>query len=87
MVFAHENWMKKGFTDEIAKLSKKRQLSDLTVGPVITWNNKRIQEHVDKCLKIPGAKLLFGGKPLADKHNIPERYGAYEPTAIQVSLE
>jgi 1-pyrroline-5-carboxylate dehydrogenase len=87
IVFAHENWLKKGFTDEIARLSKKRKLEDLTCGPVITWNNKKIQEHVDKCASIPGAKVLFGGKPLSVKHNIPEVYGSYEPTAVQVGLE
>ena len=78
--------MKRGFTDEIAKLSKKRKLDDLTCGPIITWNNKRIQEHVDKCASIPGAKVLFGGKPLSGKHNIPEVYGSYQPTAVQVGL-
>jgi 1-pyrroline-5-carboxylate dehydrogenase len=86
-MFVHENWMKQGITDAITKLAKRRKLDDLTIGPVLTWNNKRIQDHVDKVLKIPGAKLLFGGKPLSVKHNIPEVYGSYEPTAIQVSIE
>ena len=87
IMFAHENWMNKGITTELAKLTKRRSLDDLTVGPILTWNNKKIQAHVDSVLKVPGAKLLFGGKPLSVKHNIPEVYGAYEPTAIQVSLE
>ena len=69
--------MKAGFTDKISELVKKRKLSDLTIGPVLTWNNKRIQNHVDSVMKIPGAKLLFGGKPLSEKHNIPEVYGSY----------
>lgn len=32
-------------------------------------------------LKITGAKLLFGGKPL-ENHSIPAEYGSYYPTAI-----
>lgn len=71
IVFAHENWIKKGFIDQITKLVKRRKLDDLTIGPVLTWNNKRIQEHVDSILKIKGSKLLFGGKPLSVSHNIP----------------
>ncbi|HEX2138202.1 MAG TPA: aldehyde dehydrogenase family protein, partial [Woeseiaceae bacterium] len=33
----------------------------------------------------PGAKLLFGGK-LLEGHSIPDRYGAMQPTAVQVPL-
>lgn len=72
---------------EIEKLAKRRKFDDLTCGPIISWNNKKIQEHVDKVLKIPGAKLLFGGKPQSVEHKVPEVYGLYEPTAIEVSLE
>lgn len=32
-------------------------------------------------LAIPGAKLSFGGNPLKN-HNVPDVYGAYEPTAV-----
>lgn len=42
--------------------------------------------HVDRCLAIPGAKLLFGGEPLKD-HSIPECYGAVKPTAVFVPLD
>ena len=42
--------------------------------------------HVDKLLQIPGARLAFGGKELAD-HTIPKVYGAIEPTAIFVPLK
>lgn len=68
-------------------MASRRNLDDLTIGPVLTWNNKQIQSHVDKISGLPGAKLLFGGKPLSQSHNIPEAYGSYEPTAVQVSLE
>ena len=36
---------------------------------------------------MPGAKLLFGGKPQSVEHKVPEVYGLYEPTAIEVSLK
>ena len=37
-------------------------------------------------LELEGSKLLFGGKPLAEAHNIPTIYGSYQPTAIFVPL-
>ncbi len=90
ILFAHINWVnvgahKAGLFDGIADLAAKRKLADLTVGPVLTWTTKQIQEHVDKLLGIRGAKLLCGGKPLVG-HNIPDCYGAYEPTAIYIPL-
>lgn len=78
--------MKAGIIDKITTLAKRRKLDDLTIGPILSWDNKRIQHHVDSIMKIHGAKLLFGGKPLSVPHKIPEIYGSYEPTAIQVDL-
>jgi len=66
--------------------ASKRSLSNLTIGPVLTWNNKRIQEHLDAVLELDGAEVLFGGKPLKG-HTIPERYGSFEPTAVFVPLK
>lgn len=86
MVFVHENWDKAGFVEKLGALAQKRNLQDLTVGPIITWSTERIMEHVDNCLKIPGAKLAFGGKPL-EGHSIPDRYGAVEPTAVRIPIE
>ncbi|KAJ4787435.1 aldehyde dehydrogenase 12A1 [Rhynchospora pubera] len=43
-------------------------------------------EHMNKLLKIPGSKLLFGGEPLQN-HSIPEVYGAFRPTAVFVPLK
>lgn len=75
------------FVPKLKVLAEKRNLADLSVGPVLTWNNKQLQDHVNKLLAIPGARLLFGGKPLSEKHSIPECYGSYEPTAVFVPLE
>ena len=44
-----------------------------------------MEAHVQALLQIPGAKLLFGGKPLTG-HSIPEQFGAFEPTAVFVPL-
>eukprot|EP00854_Cymbomonas_tetramitiformis_P009938 gene9938-11769_t len=43
-------------------------------------------DHVDALLKLPGSRLLFGGKALTG-HSIPDSYGAIEPTAVFVPLE
>ena len=68
-------------------LAAKRNLNDLSVGPILTWDNQQIQEHIDRLLKIEGAQLLFGGKPLIGAHKIPSCYGSYEPTAVYVPLK
>ena len=47
---------------------------------------KRMLDHIDNLLTIPGARLEFGGKPLQN-HTIPEVYGALEPTAVFVPLK
>jgi hypothetical protein len=40
-MFAHKNWMKKTDLVEIMKnQAAKRNLDDLTIGPVITWTNE-----------------------------------------------
>jgi len=64
----------------------KRNLKDLTVGPVLSWNNEAIKAHIDAILELDGAKLLWGGMPLTN-HSIPPQYGAYHPTAIYVPLK
>lgn len=56
---------------------KRRNHKDLTIGPVLTWNNKKIKEHVDAILALEGAKVLCGGAPLTEKHRIPEVYGSW----------
>ena len=84
ILFVHDNWAD-ALLPRLAELAARRSLEDLSLGPVLTWNNERIQSHIDKVLAIPESELLFGGKPL-DSHTIPDRYGAYEATAIQVPL-
>lgn len=70
ILFVHENWKEAGILEKIQALAERRKLADLTVGPVLTVTTERIQAHMDALLKIPGAKVLFGGKPL-EGHTIP----------------
>jgi len=53
---------------------------------VLTWSTDRIMAHVEAVSSLPGARVLFGGRPLSG-HAIPPQYGAVEPTAVFVPLE
>jgi 1-pyrroline-5-carboxylate dehydrogenase len=87
VLFAHKNWVDAKFFDRIKFFAEKRSLKDLTISPVMTWTNKKLQEHVDNLLKIPGAQLLFGGSPIKESHNVPDIYGSYLPTAVFIPLK
>jgi len=82
----HENWSKSGLLEKMVENASKRKIDDITVGPVLTHTTADILAHTDRLLSIPGAKLLMGGKELAS-HDIPDCYGAVEPTAVFVPLE
>ena len=85
--FVHKNWVKKtDVLDKMASQSRQRNLKDLTIGPILTWNNEQIKGHIDAVMELDGAELLFGGVPLKN-HTIPSVYGSYEPTAIKVPLK
>jgi 1-pyrroline-5-carboxylate dehydrogenase len=86
ILFTHENWAKAGLYKNIQKLAEGRKLADLSIGPVLSHTNDQIFDHMNTLLKIPGAKLLFGGKPLED-HTIPACYGSVEPTAVFVPID
>jgi len=83
--FMHENWVKAGFVDRIAEIASKRKLEDLSIGPVLSHSTAEILGHTEKLLKIPGAKLAFGGKEL-ENHSAPAKYGMVQPTAVIVPL-
>lgn len=85
ILFVHDNWADH-LLPAIEKLAARRGLNNLTLGPVLTWSNDRIQQHIDALLELPGSRLLFGGRPLQG-HSIPDCYGAYEASAVQVSLD
>jgi len=86
MLFAHSNWINHGLLDTLESLSTRRSLEDLTISPVLSVTTAHFRNHIEKLLKIPGSRLLFGGKEL-ENHTIPDCYGAVEPTAVFVPLE
>eukprot|EP01095_Lingulamoeba_sp_RSL-Kostka_P017393 TRINITY_DN9003_c0_g1_i1.p1 TRINITY_DN9003_c0_g1~~TRINITY_DN9003_c0_g1_i1.p1 ORF type:complete len:556 (-),score=193.33 TRINITY_DN9003_c0_g1_i1:157-1824(-) len=86
ILFVHENWSKTDLLERMNQLSKRRKLDDLTIAPILTVTNERITNHINSLLKINGAKVLFGGKPLTG-HSIPDCYGSFEPTAVFVPLD
>jgi 1-pyrroline-5-carboxylate dehydrogenase len=84
VLFVHNNWVE-SLLPKLATLAGRRGLEDLTIGPVLSWSNAQIREHIDAVLDIPGTELLFGGSELTD-HSIPGVFGAYAPTAIRAPL-
>ncbi|CDW82503.1 probable aldehyde dehydrogenase-like [Stylonychia lemnae] len=85
ILFVHKNWKKTNFYDTLKSQAEKRSLEDQTIGPVLSWTNQQIQDHVDKVKSMKAAELLFGGEALQG-HSIPPQYGAYKPTAIKVPI-
>jgi len=84
--FIHENWMKAGIVDKLAAQAARRNVGDLTAGPVMSWSTDRMMEHVANTVALPGAELAFGGAALAGSENFPAHYGGMEPTAVTVPL-
>ena len=67
-------------------LAERRSLDNLSIGPVLTWNNEQLFNHINQLLAIPNSNCLFGNESLKN-HNIPSHYGAIKPTAIQIPIE
>jgi len=86
ILFIHSNWHKHNLLEKLEAQVKRRSLDDLTIGPVLSWTNERIEEHISKLLELSGAKILWGGKKLTG-HKIPSCYGSFEPTAVYVPLK
>lgn len=76
VMFMHKNWRKSGLLEKMAEQAGRRSLKNLTIGPVLTWNNEKIKEHLDAVLELEGAEVLFGGQPLKN-HTIPDCYGSW----------
>ena len=81
----HKSWEKE-LIPRLQKLASKRKLDDLDIGPILTWNNEELLDHMDAILKIPGSKCLFGGEELKN-HSIPSIYGSLKPTAIEIPIK
>ncbi|MCB9640177.1 MAG: aldehyde dehydrogenase family protein [Myxococcales bacterium] len=85
ILFAHQNWVDAGLFDRLHDLAARRNVEDLTLGPILSVTNEEMDAQRDKLLKIPGAKVLFGGEHLTG-YPFPAIYGSYKPTAIYVPL-
>ncbi|KAL0583842.1 hypothetical protein ABG067_006286 [Albugo candida] len=68
ILFMHQNWVDVGIEEKLGQLAERRKLSNLTIGPVLTVTTERMLGHVETLLKIPGARLSFGGKELGKDH-------------------
>mmetsp|Transcript_10928 Transcript_10928/g.16258 ORF Transcript_10928/g.16258 Transcript_10928/m.16258 type:complete len:572 (-) Transcript_10928:456-2171(-) len=86
ILFMHEHWDSVNLISKLKANASTRSLDDLSIGPVLTHTTEGILDHVNQLLQLPGSELLFGGKEL-DNHNIPDVYGAVEPTAVFVPLD
>lgn len=85
ILYLHENWRDVDILEATWRLSLRRTFKDLSIGPILTWNNKQILEHIKNLCAIPDAKIIFGGNPITE-HSVPDCYGVFEPTAIFVPL-
>ena len=85
MSYVHMNWWQ-ALIPKLKELALKRNLTDRTNGPVLTWTTEGLLQHIQKLAQIPGSEIMWGGKAL-EGHSIPAVYGAIEPTAVYVPLE
>ena len=84
ILFVHKNW-EQDLLPKLKQLAERRKLENLSIGPVLTWNNDQMFNHINSLLEIPGATCLFGGTEL-ESHNIPEIYGSIKPTAVSIPV-
>ena len=85
ILFVHKNW-ENDLLPKLKQLAERRKLEDLSIGPILTWNNDQLFDHINSLLEIPGATCLFGGTELKS-HTIPKVYGAITATAILVPVD
>jgi 1-pyrroline-5-carboxylate dehydrogenase len=84
ILFCHSNW-RESLLPRLEALAGRRKLDDLTLGPILSWTNEQIDDHINAVRAIDGAKVLFGGNHLSG-HSIPECYGTLDATAVSVPL-
>ena len=85
-MLVHKNTAKTDFYEKLKNQAAKRNIADLSVGPVLSVKNSEFEAHRDFVMSLEGARILFGGKPLTG-HKIPTCYGAWEPSAYLVPLK
>ena len=61
ILFVHDAWAD-DLLPKLEQLAAKRSLDDLSLGPVLTWSNDRIGQHIEAVCDISRSELLFGGQ-------------------------
>ena len=64
ILFMHSHWEQAGLLPLLQARAASRQLSDLTIGPVLSWTTRAMMDHVQKLLAIPGG---YGGQHRHDE--------------------
>jgi 1-pyrroline-5-carboxylate dehydrogenase len=65
IMFVHQNWLDQAnLYERLSDIVQRRSLRNLTVGPLLSVTTQRFMDHIDSLLAIPGARVLWGGKPL-----------------------
>lgn len=85
LLFVHKKW-ERDLIPKLKDLASRRKLEDLSIGPILTWNNHQFFDHINTLLQIPGSECLFGGKELTN-HSIPKNYGSMQPTTIKIPIK
>lgn len=81
MLFIDESWDLNLFRNNLKYLANKE-----VMGPIITLDNNKLLDHINKLLQIKGSKLWFGNKKINDS-NIPSNLGYIKPTAVYIPIE
>lgn len=45
ILFMHRNWRRSPLVEKMKAQASKRNINDLSAGPLLTWNNKQIKQH------------------------------------------
>ena len=77
LLFIDDSWNLEKFRENLKKRANKE-----TMGPILTLTSDEMISHVNKLLKIKGAKLWFGNKKIVNKINL----GFIEPTAVYIPI-
>lgn len=85
-LIVHKNVAKTDFYEKMKAQAAKRNIADLSIGPVLSVKNAEFEAHRDFCASLEGSKILFGGKPLTGL-KAPACYGTWEPSAYFVPLK
>jgi 1-pyrroline-5-carboxylate dehydrogenase len=86
LLIMHKNWSQTHILKEIKQRAESRSLKNLTMCPILTWNNQKLTEHLNKIMSLPGASLITGGEPINESHSIPDVYGSFLPTLVYLPL-